>query len=115
MWQWEAILQASFVQVGEVNAHLPLPVGLLHQDHIRESFWVVGFLDESRYQETVYLFSYHRILLVTEVSLFLFDFPGHWVDVEPVLNDGVVYPGHLIMDPSKQFLVFGEETFQSLS
>jgi hypothetical protein len=33
-WEGEAIFRTGLVEVGEVHAHPPFFVGLLHQDHV---------------------------------------------------------------------------------
>jgi len=46
-WQRVRVLWARLVEVREVNAHPPLPIGLFHQDHVRQ---VLDFPDVANSQ-----------------------------------------------------------------
>ena len=42
----KTIFWTGLVEVGEVHAHPPFPVGLLHQHYISQPLGVVDFLDD---------------------------------------------------------------------
>ena len=46
LWEWVAILRASFVEVREIYAHPPFSIGLFNHDDVGQPVQVIYFLDE---------------------------------------------------------------------
>ncbi|MED6180191.1 hypothetical protein PIB30_008049 [Stylosanthes scabra] len=54
--EWVWIFRACLVQVGVVDAHLPLPITFGHHHHVAKPCGILDLLDESCFQETLNLF-----------------------------------------------------------
>ena len=48
LWEGIDVLWTCLVQVGEVYAHPPSPIGLFYQDHIGDPIGVLTLSNESR-------------------------------------------------------------------
>jgi hypothetical protein len=50
-WQWIWVLGTSLIEVGVVDAHPKLPVGLGNDDWIGQPYWVMDLFDEASVQQ----------------------------------------------------------------
>ena len=65
-WEGVDVLWTSFVQVGEVYTHPPLPIRLLNHYYVSQPFGVIEFFNEAYAQQLVNFFSYGLVLFLCE-------------------------------------------------
>jgi hypothetical protein len=112
-WEREAIFWTSFVGVGEVHAHSPLSIRLLHQDHIHQLVGVVDLLDELCPQELFDLHSYGLDSFRCELPSLLLHRLHVKVHIQNVDNLFRTDPWHVFIRPSEHLHIPAEEVHKA--
>ena len=93
--KWIRIFWACLVEVGVVDAHPKLPIGLGDDDGVGQPRWVVDLFDEASLQQLADLFTDEVLPLDGLLAWLLPDRPGIRADLQMVLDHLPGNPGHL--------------------
>ena len=80
------VLGACLVEVGEVDAHPPLPVGFVYHYWISEPLWMEDFSDKGGFEKLFEFFSYGLFSIGCESPQFLLNWLGVGSRHQFVLN-----------------------------
>jgi hypothetical protein len=93
-WKWIGVFWTCLIEVGVVDAHPKLPVGLWDNDRIGQPLGVVDLFDEASLQQLADLLSNEVLPLDGLLAWLLSHRPGVGVDLQMVLNHLPGDPGH---------------------
>ena len=109
-----AILEACFVQVREVYAHPPFPIGFLDHHHVCQPVGVIYFSDEACLLQFSN-FCYCSIPFLSEHPLPLTDGWKRKRYIQPVYHDRRVDSWHVFKAPSEYVLVRSKKSHKLLA
>ena len=95
----EAVLWASFIEISEVNTHLPRPFRLKYQYRIGQLDGIEGFPEEPNTHKLAHFrldyFGHYGI----QGPPILADTSGGWINVESMTGHVRIYAAHICLAP----------------
>lgn len=87
MRQWQGILRADLIQVGEIDIHTILSIIFLDDNNVCQPIRVLNYDHQANLDEFTHFFVDDPIYLCRELSLLLLDRDVGWVDLQSMGND----------------------------
>ena len=104
-WQREAVLQACFIYVGEVDTESPLAICFLDENNISQPLRIFHLSDRSYLEELADLLVNGFLSFWCEAPALLLDRFEGWAGVQPMSDYCRVDSSHVFMLPSENISV----------